>query len=245
MALEDIKKFIFPSRCVLCDNVLPYGDKLRNEYLCDDCREKLEYIKKPTCKKCGAMISSDKDQYCVRCEREMHESFICGFGLLRYNDYVKESLHKIKYSRRKEYIDFYGKMLAKVYKERFRNINPECFVPVPIHSERLRERNFNQSSVLANVLSRELARYDIDIPVDENIIFRKKNTRVLNKLDDKDRKIELDDAFTTNDSSHIEKVMIVDDIYTTGSTIEKVAKELKKSGIKEVYFVVVAVVDNL
>ena len=58
MIFENIKKFIFPSRCVLCDKLLPYGDKLENIYLCDDCKDKFEFIKEPTCKKCGAMINN-------------------------------------------------------------------------------------------------------------------------------------------------------------------------------------------
>ena len=245
MTFNDILKFVFPSRCVVCDEVLPYGSKLSNEYLCDECRKKLEYIKRPTCKKCGAMISDEEDEYCVRCKKDMRENFISGFGLLRYNDFVKESLHKIKYERRKEYLYFYGKMIAKVYKERFRKINPDCLIPVPIHKSRLRERNFNQALVLADTISKELNKYGIDIPVNENLIFRTKNTKVLNKLDNVDRITELEDAFYVNESPDIEKVIIVDDIYTTGTTIDAISKNLKTAGIRDIYFVTIAVVDNL
>lgn len=245
MIFDDIKKFIFPSRCVICDSVLPFGHTLASEYLCDECKKKLEYIKKPTCKKCGAMISDENDKYCLRCKSNMHENFIAGFSLLRYNDFVKESLHKIKYDSRKEYLYFYGKMIAKVYKERFRNLNLDAFVPVPIHKKRLLVRNFNQATVLAETLSNELKKYDIDIPVDENIIFRKKDTKVLNKLDTSERNSELDDAFSINEVVDRDTVMIVDDIYTTGATINKVAYMLRRAGVKSVYFVTISIVDNL
>lgn len=245
MIIDDIKKFIYPSRCVVCDTILPFGNKLENEYLCNDCRKKLEYIKGPICQKCGAMIADVEDRFCVRCKMKMHDNFIAGFGLLRYNDFVKKSLHKIKYEKRKEYLYFYGKMIAKVYKDRFMKISPDCFVPVPIHKSRLRERNFNQSTVLAETISKELMKYDIEIPVDENIIFRKKNTKVLNVLDNSDRELELSDAFSFNPAPHIERAIIVDDIYTTGTTIDKVASILKLAGIREIYFVVVSIVDNL
>ena len=245
MSINDILKFIFPSRCVVCDEVLPYGNKLSDEYLCDECRKKLEYIKKPICKKCGAMIVDEKDEYCVRCKSDMHESFISGFGLLRYNDFVKESLHKVKYERRREYLYFYGKMIAKLYKDRFRKIDPDFFIPVPIHKNRLRERNFNQSSILAHVISDELEKSGVSIPVNENIIFRTKNTKVLNKLDNADRITELEDAFCVNEASNIERVVLVDDIYTTGTTIEAISKNLKIAGIRDIYFVTIAVVDNL
>ena len=245
MSINDILKFIFPSRCVVCDEVLPYGNKLSDEFLCDECRKKLEYIKKPTCRKCGAMIADEANEYCVRCKKDMHKSFTSGFGLLRYNDFVKESIHKIKYERRKEYLYFYGKMIAKLYRDRFAKVSPDYLVPVPIHKNRLRERNFNQSSILANVISNELEKYGISIPVSENIILKTKSTKVLNKLDSADRMMELEGAFDVNVAPNIERVVLVDDIYTTGTTIEVISKNLKIAGIRDIYFVTIAIVDNL
>lgn len=243
--IEMIKKFIFPSRCVICDEILPFGKKLQNDFLCDDCRKKVEFIKEPTCRKCGAMIYDKEDLYCTRCKSHLHEGFEYGFGLCRYNDAVKESLHKIKYEGRKEYIDFYGKCIAKVYKDRIKEISPDYLIPVPIHSTRLRERTYNQSSVLAYSISEELKKYGINIEVNEKLIYRIKNTRVLNKLDNEERSKELKEAFLTSDLSGIEKVLLVDDIYTTGGTINAIAKTLKEAGVNEIYFVVVAIVDNL
>ena len=245
MIFDSIKKFIFPSRCVLCDKILPFGDKLENLFLCDDCKGNLEFIKEPTCKKCGAMINDAENVYCVRCEHKLHNNFEFGFGLLRYNDFTKESLHRIKYSGRKEYIDFYGKCIARSYKNKISEINPDYIVPVPIHQRRLIERNYNQSSVLAKSISKELRKYNIDIGVNEDLIFRVKNTKVLNKLDNLDRGSELKEAFKCPDLSDINSVLIVDDIYTTGSTIDSMAKILKNAGVKKVYFVAIAIVDNL
>ena len=245
MIFENIKKFIFPSRCVLCDKLLPYGDKLENVYLCDDCKDKLEFIKEPTCKKCGAMIDNADELYCIRCKNDLLKNYEYGFGLLRYNDYVKESLHRIKYNGRKEYIDFYGKCIARKYVNKFIEIEPDYLVPVPIHKSRLVKRNYNQSEELANSISDELKRLGVQIRVNNDIIFRTKNTKVLNKLDNIDRREELRDAFYTEDLSNIEKVVIIDDIYTTGTTIDLMSKSLKNAGIKEVYFAVIAIVDNL
>lgn len=245
MIIENIKKFIFPSRCVICDEVLPYGDGLENEYLCNECRENIEFIKDPTCKKCGAMISDKNEVYCTRCKSDLHQNFDYGFGLLRYNDSVKESLHKIKYGGRKEYIYFYGKCIAKKYANKFKEINPDYLVPIPIHKRRLIKRNYNQASVIAYAISDELKKYDIDIPVNENLIFRTKNTEVLNKLDYEDRLIELNDAFYASDLSGIDKVILIDDIYTTGATIDKIAKVMKENGVNKLYFATIAIVDNL
>lgn len=245
MIFDYIKKFIFPSRCIICDELLPFGFNLDNEFLCNDCKKKLEFIKEPTCKKCGAMINDINSIYCARCEDKMHKGFEYGFGLLRYNDFVKESLHRIKYNGRKEYIDFYGRLIAKMYKNKFKEINPDYLVPVPIHNTRLKERNFNQSEVLANSIKRELKNYNINIDVNSNLIYRTKNTKVLNKLDSSDRVIELNGAFKAENLSGIDKIILVDDIYTTGSTINQIAEVLKGAGVKKVYFVSIAIVDNL
>ena len=94
MILDSIKKFIFPSRCIICDTVLPYGDKLENEYLCTSCRKNIEFIKGKVCKKCGAMLGKYDDELCERCKTDLHKNYEYGFGLLRYNDFVKDSLHK-------------------------------------------------------------------------------------------------------------------------------------------------------
>ena len=243
--INEILKFIFPCHCVICDEVLPYGDKIENEFLCNECRDKIEFIKEPICKKCGAMIEDSDEAYCIRCKANFHENFEYGFGLLRYNDAVKESLHRIKYNGRKEYIDFYAKLIAKIYHDKIKSINPDFIVPVPIHKKRLIERNFNQASVLAYSISKELKKYGVEIEVNENLIFRNKNTKVLNILDSVARKNELNDAFKINDFEGISKILIIDDIYTTGGTIDTMSKVLKCGGAKEVYFVTISVVDNL
>lgn len=242
---NSIFDFIFPRRCVVCDTILSFGNDVENKYICNKCKEKIEFVKEPTCKKCGAMISDYDEAYCIRCKNKMYDSFEYGFSLLRYNEYVKESLHKVKYSGRKEYLEFYGKCIAKVFYSKIRDINPDCFIPVPIHKKRLIKRSYNQAATISYVISDELKKYNIDIPVNENIIFRKKNTVALNKLSEEERKEQLSDAFFVNNNEVIKKVIIVDDIFTTGGTIDEMAKVLKKSGVKEVYFLTIAIVDNL
>ena len=247
MIIENIKKFIFPNRCIICDEVLPFGHSSENDFICNECKNKIEFISEPTCKKCGAKINETTKSLCERCERtyESHKSYYdYGFGLCRYNQYVKDSLHNIKYNNRSEYLKFYSKCIAKLYHDKINQMNIECFIPVPIHKNRLILRSYNQSNLLAKYISNDLIKYNINIPVDDNIITRQKNTKVLNKLDDNNRKIELKNAFFVNENNY-KSVCIVDDIYTTGTTIEAISKVLRQSGINNIYFIAIAVVDNL
>lgn len=246
--LHYVINFIFPKHCVICDKVLPFGNGLQSEFLCEDCKDKLLFIEEPSCKKCGAKIYEKDEGLCDNCKNKVKDDssfFDYGFGLLRYNDYVKESIHRIKYNNKKEYIEFYAKMLAKAYYEKFKQINADCFVPVPIHKVREKERGYNQSKVLAEYLSKELYRYDIYIPVNISLIKRVKETLALNKMSTNERQVELNNAFEVNNGENIKKVIIIDDIYTTGTTIETMSKILKEHGVKEIYFACLAVVDNV
>ena len=258
MNIEKIKNnildLIFPRRCIICDNVLTFGSDLESKYLCNECRKHyddiFEFIKEPTCKKCGAELKDNTEPYCVRCIKkyftDKNKSYYeYGIGLLRYNESIKESLHKIKYQSRKEYLEFYGRSFVRLKKDEFKKMNVECFIPTPIHKERLKERGYNQAEVFARFISEELKKYNIDIKVDNEYLYRIKNTKVLNKLDSSDRNKEIEDAFAVDNEKHYESVCLIDDIYTTGSTIESMAKILKENGVKKVYFACLSVLDNI
>lgn len=236
--------FIFPKRCIICDEVLPFGENYESQHICLSCIKKIDFISKPYCKKCGAKIYGDDEMLCMRCKEKGKSYFDFGFGLCRYNDFIKESLHKIKYKSRREYIEFYAKCITKVYKDELKKLNIEAFLPVPIHKKRLVKRNYNQAEVLAKSLTKNLGYYDIEIPTDTNVVFRNKNTKVLNKLDNLSREKEIKGAFFVNENNY-KNVCIIDDIYTTGTTIEEMSKVLKESGVEHIYFICIAVVDNL
>ena len=119
--LHYVTNFIFPKHCIICDELLPFGIGLKNDFLCDKCKDKLEFIEEPYCKKCGAKIYEKDEGLCDNCKNKIKEnssSFEYGFGILRYNNYVKESIHKIKYNGKKEYIEFYAKLLAKAFHDK-------------------------------------------------------------------------------------------------------------------------------
>ena len=242
------ENFIFPNRCIICDEVLSFGTGIYNTHICQKCVDELELINEPKCVKCGAAIMDDESHLCLRCKNTYFEKksyYNYGFGLCRYNDSIKKSIHRIKYDYRKEYLEFYGKAIVKKYHDEIANMDIDCFVPVPIHKKRYIERNYNQSEVLAEHISEELKKYGIDIPINNDIIYRTKNTKSLNRFDTLGRVNELNNAFYVNKIKNINNICIVDDIYTTGSTIETMSKILYKNGYKNIYFISIAVVDNL
>jgi len=113
----------------------------------------------------------------------------------------------------------------------------EVIVPVPMFAAKKRSRGYNQAEVFARALGRECA-----VPVEEKLVVRTKNTMPQKSLNDKQRKDNLKGAFQVRTNIvKYSKILLVDDIYTTGATIDAIAELLKKSGAKEVYFLSICV----
>ena len=223
-------ELIFPRRCAVCDCVLAWGQK----EICEECRPRLQYSDGNVCLKCGKPVKQE-EEYCYDCRKNTHY-FKQGASLFTY-EYIRASLYKFKYSGRKEYAGFYGKQMAYRMEEKRRLWKPEALVPVPIHRKKLRKRGYNQAELIA----RELAEY-WKIPVISNLVVRCKNTRPMKEVVGTDRQNNLKKAFKlgVNDVK-LNTIIIIDDIYTTGSTIDAVSKICLEAGISNIYFLTVSI----
>ena len=228
MKLLDI---LYPKRCALCDRVISRG-----EYpVCLKCRKEIRPIEEPRCMHCSKPLSSDGEELCPDCKRHKF-SYDCGFAAFLYRGKMKNSLMRFKYGGRQEYREFYGEMLNLFAAEKVRRWSPEVLIPVPVHPGKLRQRGYNQAEVLARKLGEVW-----DIPLDSQCMKRIKKTRAQKDLDDKERRKNLRHAFSVVGDVDYRSVLIVDDIYTTGSTVDALAKLLKEKGVEEVYFVTVCI----
>lgn len=228
---------VYPVRCPICANiVLPKGEKI-----CPSCREKLPNITGSRCLKCSKPIEQEEKEYCGDCERKQYH-YIKGFAVWIYNEKMRKSLVDFKYHSKKEYAKFYSEEVVQQYREQIRKINPDILVPVPIHHSKLRERGYNQANILAKGIAQQL-----EIPVLSNLLVRNRKTIPQKNLSDKERLINLQEAFDYNEKEakkygrNITRVLLVDDIYTTGSTIEACANVLRYHSITQVYFIVLCI----
>ena len=222
---------IYPERCPVCGKVLPAG---ADGSICHDCTGKAELVKSPFCMKCGKPLESG-GEFCVDC-MEKETSFICGRAVFVYNKYMKKSIESFKYYGRAEYAKFYAGKMFENYGGWIESISPDAFIPVPVHEKRRLKRGFNQSGIIAGLLGEIMG-----IQVIHNLLVRTKDTIPQKNLSDKERKLNLSGAFEVVKESrelyqNIKCVIMVDDIYTTGSTIEECSFVLKRAHIKEVYF---------
>ncbi len=221
---------IFPRRCTVCDKILPWGEK----QICEACKKKIEYSSGSSCFKCGKPVK-EEEEYCYDCRCKEHY-FTQGAALFPY-EYIRLSLYRFKYSGRMEYAAFYGEQMAYRFEEKRRQWKPEALIPVPLHRKKQKKRGYNQAELIA----RELGRH-WKLPVITNLVVRCKNTRPMKEIVGTDRQNNLKKAFKlgTNDVK-LNTIIIIDDIYTTGSTMDAIAGVCRRAGIKNVYFLTVSI----
>lgn len=231
-ATEKILEGIYPRCCPLCHKiVVPRG-----ALVCPACVEKLKPLEGPRCLKCGKGLENSETEYCGDC-REGNHFFDQGLGILPYDDKMKASIMQYKYHGRREYSDFYAAALVYWGSKSISRWRPQAIIPVPLHPKKKRMRGFNQAALLAKPLGEHFG-----IPVYENWVFRVRKTIPQKELSARERRKNMESAFGAEPAPQgIRRVLLVDDIYTTGSTVDAISRILKEQGIEKVYFLTVCI----
>ena len=213
--IDLILETLYPKRCIICHEIMDYGTK---EHTCHKCKENADYTEDIDCiaeaeRNCGDRVYFD----------ECHSVF--------YYDYAKGAIEHFKFRKYRrdsialaDYMNKYGSE-----KGIFENI--DVVIPVPVHEKRLKERGFNHAGELA----RKIADKN-NILYDENVLIRVKNTKPQYTLSYEERKGNIEGAFEVVDKERIcgKRIMLVDDIFTTGATVNECSKMLKRAGAKYV-----------
>jgi ComF family protein len=222
--------YLYPNRCPVCGEIITP----RGHIVCPSCINTFQVIKDPKCLKCGKPLEQEEQEYCFDCTKSNFH-YNRGYALWIYDKNVRKSIANFKFHNRREYSKYYVHELLQYYREEIIKIAPEVLIPVPLHKSKLRERGFNQ----ANLLAREISK-SVGIPVAENYLVRCHKTKAQKRLNDRERAKNLYGAFDVNpiySTAPYGKVMLVDDIYTTGRTIDACAKVLLLTGVKEINFI--------
>ncbi len=227
--LKVVLDFLYPKRCPICENiVIPKG-----RLICKICYDELPFVVEPRCKKCGKPLGNMEKEYCYDCEKKTFH-YESGYGLWIYDGKMKNSMSAFKYRGKREYADFFGQQLLLNYKNWIQAIGIQVIVPVPVHNKKLRKRGYNQAELLAEIVGSGTG-----IPVEEQL-ERCINTKPQKVLDNRERIYNLQNAFRINRKKKFStkgKIMLlIDDIYTTGSTIEICTNALLEAGADKVYF---------
>lgn len=226
-----IADWIWPPRCPVCDDVIRPGERI-----CPDCRKRVRRVAEPVCKRCGKPLENERREYCTDCAGGKHV-YRQGKAVFVYRDGIRQSMYRFKYANRREYAAFYAEEAAMLYERWVRRNQIEVIVPVPMFEGKMRRRGYNQAEVFARALGEKL-----DLPVDARIVRRVKNTVPQKELNDKERQHNLKNAFQLQaDIVEYRQVLLVDDIYTTGSTMDAVSQILLAGGARNVYYICISI----
>lgn len=230
---------LFPRRCAVCDSVLPVLVPGQDIRVCPDCIRELRYIREPYCMKCGKPLARDTAEYCNDCRTKVR-SFSAGRAVFLYRGRMKDSMYRFKYAGRREYASFFAEEACRLQGEWIRRIRPELIIPVPMHPAKKRKRGYNQAEDFAVALGKKLR-----IPVRTDLVRRVRNTVPMKGLSERERRQNMVRAFaaaeTRLDEIAATRILVVDDIYTTGSTIQAVTRILTDGRHIKVWFLCICI----
>jgi competence protein ComFC len=226
--LEAAASLLYPPVCTLCG-----GNTRAGEYLCEQCESKAARIVAPFCQQCsepfGGAVTSVFT--CANCaHRTIY--FDAAVAAYRGRGIVRQIIHDFKYGRQVHLRHPVARWLcAAFHDERLSGRQFDMIVPVPLHPTRQRERGFNQANLIAKLLSAR-----ISIPC-KPVLQRVRYTTTQTALDRAERMENLHNAFRLRKKANVRglRVLLIDDILTTGSTLSECARVLKRAGAISVY----------
>ena len=223
---------LYPPRCPICEAILLNA----KDMVCERCRDSLPYVEEPFCMCCGKPIARHERQLCADCETRSH-LFDEGRAVFLYEKGVRLSVNRLKFLNRREYIPFYGECLYRLFLEMEPFWRAQCLVPVPMHPKKRAVRGFDQAMLLARALSRLS-----NLPLKEDLLVRTRFTQSSKKLSRMERRKNLRGVFRIRPEADIpSSVILIDDIYTTGATMDEASYALRKAGVKRIFFLTLCI----
>jgi len=222
--IETGLSFLYPSQCRVCNNILGLEAV---PYVCNNCWRNIECINPPWCEICGLPTS---ENLCDKCAANPPQ-----YGKLRtianYDNILQTVIHLYKFEKRKTLSVPLVNLILKHFPYDCLLSEYDYIIPIPIHKKRLRERGFNQSTLLSKHIGNI---GHLDVVTD--ILIRKKNTSPQSSLDRQARQTNIIGAFELKQDSAVRgmRILVFDDVFTTGATVREAVKVLWKADPIEV-----------
>jgi competence protein ComFC len=221
--------FLYPEICQLCAEQRATA---REGYVCGQCWSHVRFIRPPFCERCGLPFEGELTTpfECANC-REMELHFSAARSAVAARGAVLEAIHRYKYQRALWFEPFLAGLLLRETVPALCGQNRDLIVPVPLHPLKQREREFNQAERLAFHLSAATR-----IPLNNNLLRRVVFTSTQTRLTRQERAANMRGAFATRHGARLngERVILVDDVFTTGATASACAQALLAAGADDV-----------
>ena len=227
---KNIKKFLENTlflkdiKCIFCNRELEKDSKYCT---CDECLEKLPFIREKVCHKCGEPIKS-LAEFCMRCKKNVDRGFDKARAVFYYKDELSKAVKDLKYYNNIYLAEYLSAFLLDKYI--IENFNSDVVIPAPMSERSLKSRGFNQAELLCESF------VNFGLKVNSNCVQKIRETENQAQLGYKDRQTNLIDAFKVVDKNAVKNknVLIVDDVFTTGATVSEISYALKKAGANRI-----------
>ncbi len=227
--------FFLPPKCPLCGEITGKSQQGR---ACPECLTRIHFIAHPRCPRCGRGYATDagEDHLCSTCLTE-GRSFHKARSIGAYEGLLLEAISRFKFRGVPYLAHPLGALLAEYEDPEFSMGEMDLLIPVPLHSRRLRARGYNQSLLLARPISRRRS-----IPLNYSALVRTRPTQPQTQLSGPERRKNIRGAFEVRDADAVrgKKVLLIDDVLTTGATVQECARALLRAGADRVDVLTVA-----
>jgi ComF family protein len=233
--------WLYPPRCRACGSLIHGKD---SEYFCPSCRPRIQPVCHPLCEICGRPFlgASGGDHCCGAClTRPPHFTRARAWACYPREELdqlpLRQVVQKFKYGRKVSLGKPLGRLMTAGCREFLETCDCDLIVPVPLHPKRLRWRGFNQSILLARQVSRAYG-----VPLDPFLLCRDKETPPQTQLSEEERRKNVRGAFSVPNRKEIKgkRILLVDDVYTSGATVNECSRVLLQVGAERVYVLTLA-----
>ena len=226
--IERLFQFLLPTQCHCCEKFLGEGQ----EGICSDCLSEIHWIDPPFCLVCGVpFISKEvRSHPCSNCLSK-RKYFAMARALGVYDGSLQDAIHRWKYQGKIALTSFFGQWMTERLNRYWDPSLFDLLIPVPLHPQRLRERGFNQALLLVKELSHRTG-----IPYGKRVLQKVRPTVPQINLNGAEREKEVRGSFYVIGEEEVEgkSILLVDDVYTTGATVNECSKVLLAAGTKRV-----------
>ncbi|MEN8134823.1 MAG: ComF family protein [Thermodesulfobacteriota bacterium] len=235
--ISSVTELLFPASCLACGQPPEQFGKIM---LCRSCLAEVRLIDRPLCKCCGRPFheATGDEHLCGLCLKD-HYHFDMARALVQYRPPITTIISRFKYHGQTTSLKSFQAIQQQL--PGLTDLNqPDLIIPIPLHLKRLRQRGFNQALLLARALYPNHQQL-----IDFRVLERHRFTEPQTGLSGKIRRKNLKNAFRVKDEEVVKgkRVLLVDDVFTTGTTVNECAKVLKKAGSQEVQVLTIARVD--
>ncbi len=221
--LKAVRDIFFPCLCLYC------GKKINQGYLCGQCLGKIVFLAPPRCRYCARVVETETGGTCNRCWQKVYPYHRL-ISATTYQEPMRSLIHLFKYKNYDYLAGFLASLIKKyLFKIGFNPNNYHLIIPVPLHRNKLKIRGYNQAGLLAKLLSKYFK-----IPFRDDIINNANIRPSQVKLPQQRRKTNVQGIFAVSEGLKYRRIILVDDIFTTGATVSACSKALGEKGAERI-----------